>query len=282
MEKIKVLIPTDFSEQAEFAFLLVKKLANKLGAEIHFLHIMDVPDTVSLDEDGNIQTCGDIDAHTLNQRKAIIDRQLLNLRNLYGLEIQTHLRLGRLTEGILAFANEFHFDLIAMGTKGSSGWKEFFSGTETQQIARKTEIPLLSLKCDRSDLDFKHILLVHDFKDQQVSDFKLLKAIQKGFGTTIHLLHIAGDLSSRDQQDWNDSMDFYAKAHGLKNYEKHILVDRDVEAGVIHFNQQHEMDLICIGTHGRSGWSHIFRSSATENLLNHMFKPILSFRLKES
>ena len=50
MRKLKVLIPTDFSVQAEYAYLMVKKLEEKLPIEVHFLHIMNVPDTVSMDE----------------------------------------------------------------------------------------------------------------------------------------------------------------------------------------------------------------------------------------
>ena len=49
MEALRILIPTDFSVQAEFAFLMVKKLAEKLHVSIHFVHVLAVPDTVFLD-----------------------------------------------------------------------------------------------------------------------------------------------------------------------------------------------------------------------------------------
>lgn len=61
METFKVLIPTDFSVQAEYAYLMVKKLEEKIVTEIHFIHVLEVPDTVSLDKNGKIQTCGEID-----------------------------------------------------------------------------------------------------------------------------------------------------------------------------------------------------------------------------
>ena len=61
MESLKILIPTDFSVQAEFAYLIVKKLQEKIPIDIHFLHVLAVPDTVTMDVNGNIQTCGDID-----------------------------------------------------------------------------------------------------------------------------------------------------------------------------------------------------------------------------
>jgi len=36
------------------------------------------------------------------------------------------------------------------------------------------------------------------------------------------------------------------------------------------------MDLIFIGTHGKPG---LWHQSATEKLINHLFKPIISFRI---
>jgi nucleotide-binding universal stress UspA family protein len=72
-------------------------------------------------------------------------------------------------------------------------------------------------------------------------------------------------------------MQVFASNNAILNYEMHVLKDTDVEKGVIHFNQMNNMDIVCIGTHGKGGW---FHASATEALINHMFKPIISFQLK--
>jgi nucleotide-binding universal stress UspA family protein len=238
---------------------------------------MDVPDTVSLDKNGQIQTCGDIDAKTLQTRKTIIDKKLENIRLEYGEKNQTHLVLGKLTDEILTFSTDNLFDLIVMGTKGSWGTKETLSGSETQQIARKSTIPVLSLKCDRSDLEIKNILLVHNFSYMHERAFDLLKVFQKAFQSKVHFLQI---IESQDEKEMVVSqMNQYAIANNIEEFETHCLVDKDVENGVIHFNQMHEMDLICIGTHGRGGFSHLIKASATEKLLNHLYKPIVSFRI---
>jgi len=276
---MKILIPTDFSEQAEYAFLLVQKLAKKMEAEIHFLHVMNVPDTVTLDESGNVQTCGDIDPRYVENRKAIVDRKLADLKVEYGPAIHTKVIFGKTTDSILSYSTSHHFDLIVMGTKGAWGLKEMLSGSDTQQIARKSTIPLLSLKCDRSDLEINHILLVHDFMDEQNEEFPLLKKFQEAFGTKVHLLQIIDDVSEEAKRGILAKMEEYVRKNKVNNFEKHLIRDIDVENGVIHFNQMLDMDLICIGTHGRSGFSHFFKSSATEKVLNHLFKPIISFRL---
>ena len=277
MEKLKVLIPTDFSVQAEYAYLMVKKLEEKIPVEIHFIHVLGVPDTVTMDNNGNIETCGEISVDYVVSQKTIADRKLNNLKVLYGNEINTHLELGKLTEKIISYSQENKFDLIVMGTKGAWGLKEKLSGSETQIIARQSTVPLLSLMCDRSDLIIENILLVHDFSNAKNENLELLHKLIKAFNTKVHLLQITENVSDENKSKVFSKMDEFASANTISNFEKHVLKDSDVENGVIHFNQMQDMDIICIGTHGKGG---LFHHSATEKLINHLFKPIISYHLK--
>lgn len=277
METLKVLIPTDFSVQAEYAYLMVKKLEEKIPVEIHFIHVLNVPDTVTMDKQGDIQTCGDISVEYVVSQKTIADRKLNDLKTLYGSDIITHLELGKLTEKIVAYSQENKFDLIVMGTKGAWGLKEKLSGSETQIIARQSMIPLLSLMCERSDLIIQNILLVHDFSHPKNENLALLHKLIKAFNTKVHLLQISKDTSESKKSAIMSNMDEFALANNITNLEMHVLNDSDVENGVIHFNQMQEMDIICIGTHGKGG---LFHHSATEKLINHLFKPIISYHIK--
>jgi len=276
MDSLKVLIPTDFSVQAEYAYLMVKKLEEKIPVEIHFLHVLNVPDTVTMDKNGNVETCGEINVDFVVSQKDIAERKLNNLKTLYGSDIITHFELGKLTDKIVSYSAENKFDLIVMGTKGAWGLKEKLSGSETQIIARQSKIPLLSLMCDRSDLIIENILLVHDFTHPKNENLALLHKLIKAFNTKTHLLQIATHKSDDGNKTVFAGMDAFANLNGISNFEKHVLSDKDVENGVIHFNQMHEMDIICIGTHGKGG---LFHTSATEKLINHLFKPIISYHL---
>jgi nucleotide-binding universal stress UspA family protein len=276
METLKVLIPTDFSVQAEYAYLMVKKLEEKTKIEIHFIHVLNVPDTVTIDANGTIQTCGEIDVKYVISQKEIAERKLNNLKTLYGQHIQTHLVLGKITDSIIRYSEDNKFDLIVMGTKGAWGLKEKLSGSETQIIARKSLTPLLSLMCDRSDLIIKNILIVHDFSNPGNQNLSLLKKLIKAFGAKVHQLQIVSKQTVDQKNALLKNMDAYALANDISEYENHLLNDHDVENGVIHFNQMHEVDIVCMGTHGKGS---LFHTSATEKLINHLFKPIISFHL---
>lgn len=276
MESLKILIPTDFSVQAEYAYLMVKKLEEKVAIEVHFLHVLGVPDTVFIDSLGQVQTCGEIDVNYVLTQKEIAERKLSEIKGLYGDQIQTHLVLGKTTDAILEFSGQHQFDLIVMGTKGAWGFSETISGSETQIIARRSKTPVLSLMCDRSDLSIKNILLVHDFNHPQKEDLRLLQKLSKAFDTRIHFLQIISEKVKDTIGSVEANMKAFADLNDLTNYECHLINDKDVENGVIHFNQMHDMDLVYIGTHGKGG---LFHRSATEKLINHLFKPIISFHL---
>jgi hypothetical protein len=239
--------------------------------------VLGVPDTVTMDNDGNIETCGDISVDYIASQKNIAERKLGDLKTLYGNDITTHLELGKLTDKIISHSQNHHFDLIVMGTKGAWGLKEKLSGSETQIIARQSTIPLLSLMCDRSDLMIKNILLVHDFSNPKNENLNLLHKLIKAFDTKVHLLQITKDSEESTKKSIMSNMKSFALSNSILNYDKHVLNDNDVENGVIHFNQMQEMDIICIGTHGKGS---LFHQSTTEKLINHLFKPIISYHLK--
>lgn len=275
--RMKVLIPTDFSVQADYAYIMVNKLSEKMPMEIHFLHVMPVPDTVYLDMNGAVQTCGEIDPGYVRAQKDIADSKLKVLKTQYGEHIHTHLVLGKITDSIIEFSEKNNFDMIVMGTKGSWGVKEKISGSETQIIARKSHIPLLSLMCDRSDLQINNVLLVHNFNVPANEDLSLLKKMILSFNTKVHLLQITSGDMVKELPAVEMNMRRFAELNSISKFECHLIHDMDVENGVVHFNQMNDMDLLCIGTHGKGG---LFHHSATEKLINHLFKPIISFHLK--
>jgi len=279
METLNILIPTDFSVQAEYAYLMVKKLDEKIPIRTHFLHVLQVPDTVTLDADGNIQTCGEIDVNYVLKQKEIAERKLANLKSMYGEQIETHLVLGKATDAILNFSAKMELDLIVMGTKGSWGIMESLSGSETQMVIRKSKTPVLSLMCDRSDLQIRNILLVHNFSQPVKENITLLHKLIRAFDIKVHMLQISTTKSQIDQDEIETNMKRFAELNDISNYECHYLNDKNLESGVVHYNQMHEMDIICIGAHGKAG---VFQGSETEKLVNHLFKPILSFQFNSA
>lgn len=273
-KKIKVLIPTDFSVQSEFAYQMVKNLSQRSQMEVTFLHVLNVPDTVTLDENNEITTCGEIDVDYVRTQYEMAVNKLDDIKR-KNEGVNTAIVLGGTTSNIISYAEEQDFDLIALGNKGTSGLAERFIGSEAQLVARNSSVPVLTLMCDRSSLDLNNILLVHNFEENSEQDLNLLKVFIQTFDTKLHLLQIAQE--SDEHEQIKENMRTFAQNNNIKDFEMHILNDTNVEEGVAHFNQMNDMDIVCIGTHGKGG---ILHKSATETLINHLYKPVISFKIK--
>lgn len=277
MKKIKVLIPTDFSIQADFAYQMVQNLQKKIAMEVHFLHVLNVPDTVTMNAAGGIDTCGDIDLAYVNSKKDVAEKNMANLQIENDNAIHTELVLGKTTDKIIEYSTSNNFDLIVMGTKGVWGIREKLVGSNTQIIGKQSKIPVLSLMCDRSEMSIENILVIYDFNSVDKEELKLLHLLIHAYNPKIHLLYI-GD--SKTDKDWTlEQMDAFAKANDLADCEKHLLMNTDVVNGVTEFNKMAEMVIAYIGknTRGRKSLQQAINPTATEQLINHLIKPIISF-----
>lgn len=268
---LKVLLPTNFSVQATYAQILLQQLAKKVALEIHLAHVLPFPETVSILPDGQIMTCGEIDPGYIRVQR---DIALQKLQAIEGDFAGHHILVGPTVDALSNYAEAQNFDLVVMGTKGTDGWVEKLSGSKTQHVVRQSSVPVLSLMCDRSDWQPQEILLVHQFDKEALTLPKASLAIIQAFAQQVHLLEFLKTDSNKDQV--LKAMDQFATSHQLAHVRKHILLEKDVEQGVLHFDQMQSVDFLLIGTHAKGG---IFHKSATEKLVNHMYKPILTFHL---
>lgn len=273
---MKLLLPTDFSSQAQYAWALAQRIGQQVDIQTTFLHILPLPGGVPLDEAG-IPNADDPQVQAdLMALLAEAEAQLMAEAKAHpGATIKAV--FGPLTDTICAEAVHGQYDLVVMGTKGASGLREWLSGSDTQHVVRRCPVPVLSMMCDRSDSPLQNLLLVGQFDDSEPHPLQALRGIQAAFGSRLHLLRILK--SGENIETIRNQSVAFAVANQLTNYELHLHRDSGVEAGVVHFNQMHDMDLVCIGTHARQGIAAWLHGSVAEHLVNHLYKPMITYHL---
>jgi nucleotide-binding universal stress UspA family protein len=271
---MKILIPTDFSVLPEHAWILIQRMMMGKNIDVTFLHVMQVPETVTLDGQKNFNTCGEIDVNYLLSQRSMIEKKLAGIA-LEHPEAKTEWVAGKLTDSIVGYAENNDFDLIAMATHGAFGISEAVSGTNTQVVARKSQIPVLSLMCDRSDWTLKNVLFVNDFSIPFDMNLHWLETMMDAEHSNMHFLHVVNGIGV-DENTVHFNMKNYADRMGWKGTQFHTIQDTKIEDGVIHFNQKNDMDLVIIGTYGKKG---LFKTNDAEKLINHMYKPLITFHL---
>ena len=74
-------------------------------------------------------------------------------------------------------------------------------------------------------------------------------------------------------------MDEYIKEHNLENVKTHVYCDFDIEKGIENFANDYNIDLVTIGDHGFTGLQYVFRKSISKDIVNHLHRPVLTFKI---
>lgn len=277
----KILVPVDFTDISKYGTELAVKTAAQLNAEIHFLSIITLPSHILLTPEGDIFEDGDFDTSIPKKLKAESEVKMQAWKEKYFTKAISCICYGRINEQILEYVKKHQVDLIVMGTHASSGMKELLNASHAEYVAMHTNVPLLSLKCDRSDMQVKRIVLAASFKNGDVPHSEMAIELQKAFNARLYLLRIntPGDLMPDGEVEKN--MRTYAEKHQLTNYETAVYNDKDVEDGIIHFVSKQDIDIIAIGSMQRTGLNKIINGCVSADLVNHVYKPILTFKLKD-
>jgi nucleotide-binding universal stress UspA family protein len=144
----------------------------------------------------------------------------------------------------------------------------------------------------------KRILVAVDFSSCSRAALKRASELAGSFGAVIDLLHVwsvptflAPDslvgypganktFADLVQKDANDGMAEFAKqvrADGIP-FERTILICGEPARTIVEEAQHGKYDLIAIGTHGRTGFSHLLLGSVAEKVVRLADRPVLTVR----
>ena len=182
----RILVPTDFSPQAENALRVATNLAKKNNSEIYLMHSLNLPS--HLNETGK---SGAMPESLYFVRLAEKEFEpLLQRSYLDGLEIHQAIGHGEIYDDVKQTVKEKDIDLIVMGSHGLSGFKEMFIGSNTEKVVRTSKIPVLVIKNERRDFDVHDFVFATDCSDECKPPFKRAVRFAKDVGAKIHLLYI--------------------------------------------------------------------------------------------
>ncbi|WP_417369894.1 universal stress protein [Gelidibacter japonicus] len=272
----KILVPTDFSEQAENALKVAVQLAKKHGSEIYLLHMLEIP----LQEIDAMNTPSALPEAMFFMKLAEQKFEtLLSKSYLKDVAIHDIVKTYPSFSGIVDTCHEYNINLIVMGSHGASGFKEMFIGSNAEKVVRTSDIPVLVIKRKNSDFKVDRFVFASDFKKDNKDTYRQATEFAKSFGAKMHLLMVntANDFLSTSEA--KNRIDNFIKDYDFKDYTIHIYNDESVESGILNFSKEINADLIGISTHGRQGISHFFSGSIGEDVVNHADRPVITFKI---
>ncbi|MEX0967860.1 MAG: universal stress protein [Bacteroidia bacterium] len=278
----KILVPTDFSECANYAVRFAGTLARKLNAKIYLLHVIDVLGIEESTEEGRWATeqreggSGMVPFKIALMKKTKTQMEETISTYLEGVEVEDEIEMGNASRHILIAMEKYKPDLVVMGTHGTSGFDEELIGTHAERVARKSAVPLLAIK-HPVEREIRKLLFASNFDEKETPEvFHKVEKLAKDLGADIHLVKVVTpSLFSGTKETRSQIRKFLDKA-GASEYPFSLFNDTSTEKGIVHFADEIDADMVVLGTHGRSGFSQLFKSSVAEGLINHSFIPVLS------
>lgn len=158
----RILYATDLSENSRYAFGYAVALAERFGASITLLHVIEdfspsstaliinhlgqqgladiqkrrTTEFVEATKSRMAQFCEEV-ANDSPECKLLVD------------EMETG--TGHPAEEILQMAKTGRFDMVVMGTRGAGGLAEALMGSTARRVIRRSKIPVLTVRLPETD-----------------------------------------------------------------------------------------------------------------------------------
>lgn len=275
----KIIVPIDFSEHSEYALKAAAKFAKKYNAEVLALHMLEMADVMLTASEGFVDEKTVFFYKLAEQRfEAFLDKDYLK-----GVKLKPIIKHFKVFSEVNDVAKEHDADLIIMGSHGTSGVMELFVGSNTERVVRNSDIPVLVIKKNMLDINFKSAVFACDFSLETIKPYLNITKMMEKLKCKLHIVHVNLPTNSFKSSAEIEKMvaDFFTKADGniAKMNDVHYVCDYTVDEGVLNFSNKMGADLVVVPTHGRKGLAHFFEGSIGEDITNHSTLPVMTFKI---
>jgi len=282
-----ILVPTDGSDGAETGARHAVGIAADVEADLHTLSVVDAleinPSLTGVDdEDPKSQ----FEASAI---RAVESVEELALAHLDG-KITTAVEWGRPFMRITEYAASHDVDLIVMATHGRSGLTRLVLGSVAEKVLRAASVPVLLVPpeatIDGVDVDFSELLLPTDGSEAAEVAVDAGLTLAELYDGTLHTIYsvdtsrFAGEgemigVYDALEQTGEAALDSVRQQAHEADVDVTATIGTGPPARVIHsYCEDHDIDLIVMGTHGRSGVERYLIGSVTESVVRHAEVPV--------
>lgn len=284
----QILVATDFSPHADAAIKQAVWLARQTGARIVLAHTL--PDLRRAVHGTSYEARLDLlygDGETfqreLRQESDTKMRRTIQDLNSMDLDVKFETLLGEPFVELTHAVQAEGYDLVLAGTRGLATWEQFFVGSTAKRLIRKCPSSVWIVKAEHVGPP-KAVLAATDFSD--VSRRAVLEGlwVAKQASAEFHLLHVVDSMDvpedsiSRIPEGSSLRREINEEAkHRFDGFVESLNTDRDqvqrhLSFGtpwqeVVRLAKHLNIDLIALGTVGRSGIKGVLLGNTAEKVL---------------
>ncbi len=199
--------------------------------------------------------------------------------HLHGEKVEFYIRKGKVYKEICTLADEIDAFLVVIGTHGSSGFEEFWIGSNANRMVSNCSKPVLTIRggIDIST-DLKKIVLPLDSTKTTRQKLPITALLAKYFNSEIH---IVGLLTSSSEdiryrvRNYVDQVEQYLTENGIK-YKSTVLDSKSITEDTMNYAKEIGANLISIMTEQETTTANLLLGSYSSQMINHSSIPVLS------
>lgn len=267
----KILVPTDFSENAVMAGNVAIKIAETIQAEVEFIHSYSFVNSSFQSEE----------ARKMHEEESLKEAELEMSKYLSRFEFNSivystfysNRPLIRTIENIGA---ESDVKLIVMGTNGASGLN-YILGSNSLEVARKSKIPLLIVPLNTDVSDINKIVFFTDFQSQDLNTLKNIQNLFTNSALQFDVVHF------QDKDVFTVEENELRLENHLVEIQKQLMSDKvkgyvyqqnaNIKSVSLVINEKHP-DIISLSLIDRGFWDSILEKSLAKQIILNPFKPV--------
>ncbi len=272
----RILVPVDFSETSENAFVYALEMAKVYNAKLILLHTFELPMGDSQMMPVNYAEMYDIlEATNSDQFKDELDKlKTIANENFASHIVIDHIMMeGELLHCIKEVVNQQDIDFVVMGTNGATGWFESFIGTNACKVITDVSVPVLSVAKDTNFEKIETIGFTTRYRQDEIHSLKEVLAIAKMFDAKVKCLYVKTpdyEFIGQEIAHWESYFEHET------NLEFFIIPSEDIESTIEDFMVSQDIDLLAMVSHKQNFFTRFFTTSTTEKMALHSKTPILA------
>lgn len=263
----------DFSEGAISALNIAVMTANALQANIMMVWVDKSKSAVNV-----YANASDPRLEVKKRFESLIDEYSTKLT---GGKFLYKMRNGKVFKEITNQAKYHDASMIIAGTHGTSGFDEFWMGSNAYKIVAHAECPVLTLRdFDIDNKPLKRILLPIDSTRDTRQKINFSSYIAKSTGAELVILSVYSskvDTIKSLVEDYTKQAIKYCEGNEIE-YSVDEIEAENITNATIDFAKDNNIDLIAIMTDQESAPMNLFLGPYAQQMVNHSPIPVLSIR----
>ena len=252
-----ILIPTDFSVCSKMAMMNAGSIAEKTGAKITLLNVIEPPFNFPTNVEGVIDYLKENAEQHLTRMEEEFNTKFAGKN----IKLKQQLRIGKPVSQIIEAIGDSKVDLVVMGSGAEENSRKLIFGSVSTDIMMSSTVPVLAVPENAKELKFENFLFTSNFREGDFNNLKETANFANLFGSNIHLLHVAKEKNLETEIKFRGIKELASEEELLSKLNFELIIDEDIVGTMTKYVDSKKISLVVLNRYRKS----VLRSLLDEN-----------------